>query len=189
MFPIATIQDAEKATWLIKFCNSKSPIREIERYKRKCLDDQSIGIHYDIVQPIHGTTIGSVRSELRDNYIGAGYNDHETERATLAEFNKKRYYTQVHKFKNEGRVGDTILIGFGGHMAEYVAEIASDCYFTNESCFTLTETSIPELSNTPRGYFTRRRLTNIRKLPEGTKWTTKVLDTVKNRPSDGWGLK
>ena len=182
-----------QAKWLIKFVSSKDQ-RQFDQVERACITDKSIGIHYSITTPIFGQTSQAVRQELFKNYENMGYRDTEKGVEWLSNWNTKKYYKQVHDFINNIKVGDQVILGCGAHKALYVAEVAGDSFFTNEECWALQPaiTGNPPQSSAITGHqvgnFIRRRLKNIRKLPENTKWEKKCMNTIKKRPSEGWGL-
>lgn len=62
-----SLQQAENCKWLIKYGGSNK-FKDIEKFKQLCLDDNSIGIHYNIIQPLYGLDIESISKEIKCNY-------------------------------------------------------------------------------------------------------------------------
>jgi len=119
--------------YLIKF-NRELNKNEFENTKNLCLKDKSIGIGFN------GYYDGLPMNNCSD----------ETEIADHFE-NKRRFSIKFFDwFVNKMQIGDLIMLGKGRDKILYIAEIASPCYFTNETKY--------------KGMNHRRRLTNIIKM-------------------------
>ena len=168
------------AKWVIKICGNKESYRH--KMVKLCIEDSSIGVHYTIVKPLgffgNVNTDEDLHKELISNYVDAGYMDTEGGRKVIQSYKDYKYcgsmninsqFTQINHFINGMKDGDKVILALGEN-ALYVAELDGGHYFTNESKWV----SYPE--NRTRkdckvGFFTRRKLKNIKKLPNNTGWS------------------
>lgn len=193
MYPVATIKEAEKASWLIKICPGSGRDVDPLTATSHVLDTKSIGIHFGVIQPLHGENETEIRQELKENYLANGFSEEADAANPLSDIltPSKRFPKMINDFVNSMEIGDEILLGIGEYGDKhdlYVAEIAGDQYFTNEDRWCYSHQRVEPHKNYKVGYYLRRPIKNIRKLPRGSKWEGRCISTIKKRPSARWGI-
>ena len=164
-----TVDFETEPKWRIKpFRNggaSKKKQALYEEWLDKCLEDQSIGIHYAVVNDF--TTETYTREQLQERLPKDGSGIH-----------CKSAYRFLDTFLNEIQEGDVAIIGQGKVQARHVIRFTGKAYYDNsekwiENPVREVPEKIPAL-----GFFHRRKFEYLGELPEGTVMNTPVIATL-----------
>lgn len=135
--------------WFIKwYGNNRTATTFKEEYKRHCLYDSSVGIHYNLRERFDECkNREDIKKKIDNGEGGSG----------------PRSYILCNQFINEVDNGDWVYLGYGSTVT-HLAQIDSDCYFSNDPKF-----CDPSGPDKQIGYFHRRKLKNVMEIPEGSK--------------------
>ena len=153
-FPKISIEKANKKPirWFIKWYATHEPTNFYEQYKRRCLDDSSVGIHYNVTTRLDECkNKEDIQKKMGPDLCppkGPG----------------SRRWSLCYKFINEVEIGDWVVLGVGKRPT-HLAQIDSGCYFSNDPTFRCDKQALSH-STSLFGYFHRRKLKHIMELPK-----------------------
>ena len=166
---------ANNATYMIKMGQNSRYYGKHDycSWEKKILEDGSIGIDYRLTRPMNDVETKTGLIEMINK------NRLENNDPVLTKGSKWPYYIDM--FINKVRIGDTVIIVKDINIAVYMATIESECYFSNESTWV-------DRGHSPGGFFHRRRIGNIQKLPTNSLIDKMSMAAIKKCPEEGWGL-